>query len=278
VTVDFDTKYDLPKSSGVLNPSTIKIGSATAKLDGTYKSAGDDFVVDLKVVGNNMPAKDLEGFLPALAVNIPQGASLTTGTMNADLHISGPTNRLVTDGNVGLFNGTLAGFDIGSKMSAVTALTGLKSTKDLQIEKMTTNVHMAPTGLKADNFNAVLPALGTLTGGGTLDAKNNMDFNMVATFNSGLVGNVSGGNALGALGGLNGGGVNCKSGGTKVPFRIEGTTANPKFLPDTSGIAANLLKSQLNCAGGAASGFTQGQNPSDLINQFGGLLNKKKKP
>jgi hypothetical protein len=277
LNVDFDTKYDLTKNSGVINPSTVKIGNATAKLNGTYRSEGDNFVVDLKVVGDSMAAKDLEGFLPAIAVNLPQGANLTAGTLSTNLHISGPTNRLVTDGNIGLFKATLAGFDLGSKMSAISALTGLKSSKDLQIERMTTNVHMAPTGLKADNFNAVLPDLGTLVGGGTLDAKNNLDFNMAATLQHGIVGGMSAGADVGKLTGSNA----CKdSGGTKIPFKIEGTTANPRFVPDTAGAAAGLLKAQLGCAGGAANGLqglTKG-NPTDTVNQLGGLLGKKKKP
>ena len=283
-TIDFDTKYNLPKGTGVLNPSTLKIGNAAAKLDGTYKSEGDNFVVDVKVAGDGMAAKDLEGFLPAIAVNLPQGANLTTGTLSTNLHITGPTNRLVTDGNIGLFNATLAGFDLGSKMGAISALTGLKSSKDLKIEKMTSNIHMAPTGLKADNFNAVLPDLGTLVGAGTLDAKNNMNFNMVATLMHGVAGDLSAGSQVAKLTGTSGSNACKDSGGTKVPFRIEGTTANPKFVPDTGGLAAGLLKSQLGCAGGAlngvnglTNGVTKG-NPADTINQLGGLFGKKKKP
>src|SRR5208282_3617256 len=38
VTVDFDTQYDLRKKAGVLNPSTLKIGSAAASLKGTYEA------------------------------------------------------------------------------------------------------------------------------------------------------------------------------------------------------------------------------------------------
>jgi AsmA protein len=276
INIDFDTKYDLAKGDGVLNPSTVKIGNAASKLNGTYKSEGDNFVVDLKIEGQGMPAKDLEGFLPAIAVHLPEGANLTTGTLSTNLHITGPTNRLISDGTIGLFNATLSGFDLGSKMSAITALTGLKSGKDLQIDKLTTNIHMAPNGLKADNFNAVLPALGTLIGGGTLDAKNNMDFNMAATLTHGIVGGLSAGNDIAKLTGASAG---CKdTGGTKIPFRIEGTTANPKFIPDTGGVAAGLLKSQLGCAGGSLAGIAGAakSNPAATINQLSGLFGKKK--
>ena len=282
LNVDYSTKYDLRKNSGVLNPSTIKIGGATAHLSGTYAAEHEETVVDMKVTADGMPAKDLEEFLPAIGVHLPKGASLTAGTLNTNLNIKGPTNKLVTDGTIGLFSGKLAGFDLGSKMSAVSALTGLKTGKDLEIEKMTTNVHMAPNGLKAENFVAVLPSLGNLTGAGTLDSKNNLDFKMAATLTGGAIGAMGSsgagvGSLVGALGGSKGGG--CK-GGTTIPFQIEGTTADPKFVPDVGGVAAGMLKSQLGCAGGSLAnvGKTGGQAPGDAVKSLTGLFGKKKTP
>src|SRR5207237_10765091 len=160
----FSTKYKLRKNSGVLNPSTLKIGSAAAHLNGTYDASGEATVVKIDTDAKDMPAKDLQAFLPALGIKLPKGASLAAGTLNSDLTITGPTNKLVITGNVGLFNGKLAGFDLGSKMSEVTALTGIKTGSDLLIDKLTSDVRMAPEGLKADNFIAVLPQLGNLTG------------------------------------------------------------------------------------------------------------------
>jgi AsmA protein len=281
VTVDFDTKYDLRKSAGVLNPSTVKIGNAAAHLNGTYKTAGDDTIVNIKVEAKDMPAKDLELFLPALGINLPKGASLQAGTLNADLDLAGPVGKLVTTGNVGLFKGVLAGFDLGSKMSGVASLAGVKSGKDLQIEKLTSNLRMAPEGLKADNFIAVLPGVANLSGAGTVDSKNNLDFKMVATLTSAL-GDVA--SPVSSVGGLlgkatGGGGGGCK-GGTTVPFQIQGTTADPKFIPDVGGLAAGMLKSQLGCAGGlgATGAKDAGVVPADAINSLGGLFKKKKPP
>jgi AsmA protein len=280
VTVEFNTKYNLRKNAGVLNPSTLKIGSATAHLNGTYESAGEATVVNIKLNGKDMPAQDLEAFLPALGIHLPKGATLQGGKLNTDLNLTGPTNRLVTTGTVGLFNGKLVGFDLGSKMSAISALTGVKTGKDLDIEKLTTNLRMAPDGLKADNFMAVVPSLGNLAGGGTIDSKNNLDFKMAATLTNalgaagspvssaaGILGKVTGG----------GGGGGCKS-GTTVPFMIQGTTAEPKFVPDVGGLAAGMVKSQLGCAGGLAAGGAKGaqQTPADAINTLGGLFKKKK--
>ena len=283
--INFDTRYDLAKGEGVLNPSTLNIGNAKAHLSGTYKSEGDAFVVDMKISGEGMPATDLESFLPALAINVPQGSRLTAGTLSTNLHVTGPTDKLVTDGNIGLFNGKLSGFDLGQKMSSVAALAGIKTGQDLVIEKLTTNVHMATTGIRADNFNLVVPSLGTVVGGGTLDAKNNMNFNMVATVNSSVVSTAASSAGAGAVGQVLGGGANCKGGGVKVPFQIHGTTANPQFAPDVGGAAASLLKSQLSCAGGTTNlanglaGAAGGGGASNTVNQLTGLLGgKKKKP
>ena len=222
VTVDFDTKYNLRKNTGVLEPSTLKIGSAAAHLHGTYETAGEATSVNIKLDAKDMPAKDLEAFLPALGINLPKGASLQAGTLNADLNLAGATNKLVTTGNVGLFNGKLAGFDMGSMMSSVGSLAGIKSGKDLEIQKLTTDLRMSPEGLKADNFIAVLPSIGNLSGAGTVDSKNNLDFKMVATLTSALGDVASPVSGVGSLiGKATGGGGGCKS-GTTVPFQIRG--------------------------------------------------------
>jgi AsmA protein len=292
VTIDFHTKYDLVKNTGVLDPSTLKIGSAVTNLSGTYEVPAEGAILHVKVNGQNMPAKDLEAFLPALGVNMPKGASLQAGTLNTDLNLSGPTDKMVTTGTVGLFNAKLAGFDLGSKLSAISSLTGVKSGKDLEIQKMTSNVRMAPEGIQATNFDAVVPAVGTLVGGGTINSKNALDFKMAATLTDvlGAAGSPVGstGALMGKLGG-GGGSKNCKS-QTTVPFQIQGTTSDPKFIPDVGGLAAGMLKSQLGCAAGIIPGGSgvpnipgipgagAGQNPADAVQQLGGLLGKKKKP
>jgi AsmA protein len=315
VVVDFNTKYDLRKNRGVLEPSTLKIGSAAAHLSGTYEVPADSeaVVVHIKVEGQNLPAKDLETFLPALGIHMPSGASLQSGMLNANLELSGPTNKLVTTGNVGLFNAKLVGFDLGSKLSAVSKLVGVNTGKDLDIEKMTSDLRMAPTGLEAKNFQAVVPSLGTLVGNGTIDAKNELDFKMAATLKNGVAGAVGAvgsagsaatGAASSAVGGLLGkvtggagaaggaasaaGGLlgNCKnaSGGSgpTLPFQIKGTTKDPHFIPDVGGVAAGMLKSQLGCVGGGGSQTKTSQqqqqqaNPNNPVDAIGGLFKKKK--
>jgi AsmA protein len=278
LVVDFDTKYDLAKESGVLNPSTLKIGGAAAHLSGTYNTAGEATVVNVKVDGQNMPAPDLEAFLPAIGIHLPNGASLKGGTLSTSLNLVGPTNNLVTSGNAGIFGVHLVGFDLGSKMSSLSSLAGLKTGKDLEIEKLTSNLRMTRDGLKADNFVAVLPQLGNIVGAGTVDAKNNLDFKMAATLKNGVAGVASPASmATGALGQIMGGGAGggCKNGGLTVPFQIQGTTADPKFVPDVGGIAAGMFKSQVGCAGNAVTGI-KNQNPAQSLGSLGGLFKKPK--
>jgi AsmA protein len=298
VTVDLRTKYNLRKNAGVLEPSTLKIGRAAAHVYGTYQVEADTTVVNLKVEGQNLPAKDLQTFLPALAIHMPNGASLESGTLNANLTISGPTNRLVTTGNVGAFGAKLAGFDLGSKLKTVSSLIGVQTGRDLEIERLTSNLRVAPDGIKVDNLIAVVPALGTLTGTGAIDAKNRLDFKMAATLSKPLRGAAGAATdaATGALGSLLGkvtgnaapNTAGCKSsGGPAVAFQIQGTTKDPKFIPDVGGAAASVLKAQLGCSNPAAPGAAQTpkfqNNPADSNNPANPIdtlrdLSKKKKP
>jgi hypothetical protein len=119
--------------------------------------------------------------------------------------------------------------------------------------------------------------MGTLNGGGTIDAKNNLDFKMVAVLTkasapgaSALPGRAG---TLGKLTALSGG---CK-GGTTVPFMIQGTTAEPKFVPDVKGLAAGMLKSQLGCAtGGSVPGVASKPSIPSSLGGLTGLFGKKK--
>lgn len=293
VSIDFRTKYDLRKNAGVLEPSTLKIGNAAAHLEGPYEVPAEATVVHIKLIGENLPAKDLETFLPALGINVPSGATLLSGTMNVNLQMNGPTNKLITTGNAGMFNAKLAGFDLGSKMAAISSLAGIKTGNLLEIEKLTTDASLSPTGTQIQNFNAVLPQLGTLVGNGTIDAKNELDLKMAATLThtlgraASVAGSAASGAAANAIGGLLGkvtGGAssplgNCKGsdGAPTIPFQVKGTTKDPKFVPDVGGVAAGMLKSQLGCFGGSQKSSQQPgqQAPSNPADAIRGLFKKK---
>jgi AsmA protein len=277
VALSFDSRYDLHTHRGTLNPSSLKMGGASARLAGTYDARGEATVVNIKVAGGRMSAPELEAFLPALGIHLPQGAHLAAGTIEANLNVAGAIGRLVAAGNVGLSKARLTGFDLGSKMRAISAFTGLHTGSDLNIESMTTNVRVAADGLRFDHFNADIASLGHITGAGTIDARNNLHFGMVATLAnltlpsplsgrrpgggtgavgkaigtagalSGLLGTITGGGAAskvtGAVGQITGATGQLKN--ERIPFLVEGTTSNPQFIPDLSGVALHMLQGQL---------------------------------
>jgi len=257
VNVDFDSDYDLRRQAGVLKTGAIKVGSAVAKLGGTYDTRGTSPTVNLKVDGKDMPVKDIQAVLPAVGVVLPKGASLEQGTLTGSLNVLGPIDRLVTTGDLGLFNAKLAGFDLGGKMAALQAFTGMKSEGSATtIDKLTTKIRIAPEGIQASALQLVAPAIGQLTGDGTIGANNALNMRMLATLsgNSGVAG---------ALGGLTG---NTSTAARKVPFLITGTTSDPKFMPDVKGMVGSQLGALV----------PQNQQTQGITDAIGGLFGKKK--
>ena len=77
-------------------------------------------------------------------------------------------------------NATLANFNLGSKLSAISALTGKQTGSDMTIENLSSDVRYAPDGTRLDKINVVIPALGTVTGAGTVSPNNELNFKMLA--------------------------------------------------------------------------------------------------
>jgi AsmA protein len=281
VIVDFKTAYNRRKNSGILGPSTLRIGNATARLNGTYDSRGEFAIVSIKVAGDRMPVTDLKSFLPGIGIHLPRGADLAAGTLSADLTISGPTNNLVTAGHIGLYGARLAGFNLGAQVKAISGFKGLETGNDLNIERLTTNLRVAQNGLRFDRFNAVVPAVGDLIGAGTIDARNTLDFKMVATVTARLHGGMGSmietAGALGAvIGAVTGGGTSSKHGGSqRIPFLVTGTTSDPRFVPDVSGLVIPTLMSQFgNLKVPGARG--QPEHESDPLRALAAAFKKKR--
>jgi hypothetical protein len=283
VIVDFNTKYSTRKNSGVLGPSTLRIGNAIARINGTYDDSRGEFaLVSIKVAGNRMPAADLKSFLPGIGVHLPKGTDLATGTLSADLTISGPTNNLTTAGHIGVYGAKLAGFNLGAQVKAISGFRGLETGNDLNVEQLTTNLRVTQTGLRFDTFNAVVPAVGHLIGAGTIDARNNLDFKMVAIVTARLHGGMgamvgTAGVVGDVLGALAGGGTSSKEiRSERIPFFVKGTTADPQFAPDLSGLVIPTLMNQLGHLN--VPGPTRGQvnRNDDRLRALGGLFKIKR--
>jgi AsmA protein len=258
IEVQYTLEHNLQTQSGRLLQGDIAMGKALAKLTGTYESRGDTTSVRTKLVGQNMPVDELQAVLPAVGVILPPGSQLKGGTLSLDLDSVGPLDKLVTTGAVKLSNSQLAGFNLGSKMSAISALSGKQTGNDTSIQNLSSDVRVAPEGTRLDKISLAIPALGTVAGAGTVSPGGALNFNMAANLSGGAV------TGLTQIAGLGGKGTG------SIPFLIQGTTANPTFVPDVKGMVGGQLK-----------GLLQGNQPADQNNPLDaitGLFGKKKKP
>lgn len=260
IAMDFDLDYNLPQSSGILNSGLLHVGHAQTTLNGTFATKADVTSMDMTATGQSMPINDLVAALPAFGVILPSGSSLQGGTASINMHAQGPTSALVAAGNVGVYNTRLAGFDLGSKLSAVSKLTGGHApTGDTQIQQFTSDINYSPAGIQASNINLLVTGIGQVTGNGTLSANNALNFHLVAQLSSG-----------GVLGGTLGKTVSA----TKLPFAVQGTASQPKIIPDVAGAVGGMVSGLL--GGATKSGTGNAASPLQQLNKgLGGLLNKK---
>ncbi len=262
VEIKYATDYDLQKQSGTLTQGDVSLGKALAKLTGTYQSQGESTLLNMKLNADGMPVDDLQAMLPALGIILPSGSSLQGGTLSANLGIAGPADKLVITGPIRLAQTKLARFNLASKMSAISALSGTQTGSDTSIQNLSTDARVAPEGVRTQNINLTIPALGTVTGDGTISPGGALNYKMNASLSGGAV---TGLTQLAGIGGKGG----------SIPFFIQGTTSDPKFMPDVEGMVGSQLKGGL----GGLLGGQKGKNPSgnSAVDALGGLFGKKKK-
>jgi len=249
------------KESGVISQGDILLGKAVAHLTGTFQTQGETQVVNLKLHAPDMPVDQLEALLPALGVVLPSGSQLKGGTLSAELGITGPVDKLVITGPVRLANTKLAGFDLGSKLGALSAFAGKAAANpDTSIQNASLNARVSPEGTKADNINLTVPAIGVITGAGTVSPGGDLAFKMLANLQGGMAGGLT---QVAGMGNSKG-----------IPFSISGTTSNPHFVPDVAGVAGSMAQGAL---GQALKGTSATGSPANAAaGALGGLLGKKK--
>jgi len=239
VQLTYAVVHNLAKQEGNVTEGDVAMGKAVSHLTGSYDAHGKVTTVNMKLIGQGMLVDDLEAMLPALGVVLPPKATLKGGVLNTNLLIVGPVDKLVTTGSVQMQNSQLANFDLGSRLSSIAALAGKQTGNDTTIKNFSSDVKVAPDGTQATNINLDVPAVGVLTGAGTVSKNNDLAFKM-----------------------------NAAVGGMGIPFGVTGTTSDPKFTPDVKGLASGLLQ-------GALKNQTGGQqNP---LSGLSGLFKKKPK-
>lgn len=264
VSIDYATTYDLKSGAGNLTQGDIHIGKALAHLTGDYNTFGAETTLQMQLSGQGMSVPDLEGVLPATGVTLPSGASLRAGSLDLNLAISGPVDKLVITGPVNLSHGELAGYDLKTKLGALSSFTGLGkggNSSDTVIQSLHADLRQDPSGTHASNLMIVVQSIGTITGDANVSASQQLDCKMSAKL-SGALGVVAAPVALLGGGGKSEGGI---------PFTITGTTSNPIFKPELGAGAGNLAKGLGGLGGSAGKGVA-----SSAKGVLGGFLGKKK--
>ena len=140
IEFEYESEFSRKTRTGVIKQGDVHIGTAVARLVGDYNASGESTALRMKLTGKQMPASELEATLPALGIALPSGASLKQGTLDMNLVISGPIDRLVIAGPIGLANVTLVGFDLAGKLSALPSLGGLPTGGNTLIQTLAANV------------------------------------------------------------------------------------------------------------------------------------------
>ena len=292
-------------ATGEIQHATVTVGRAAIAIAGTYQASGPTTAINLRVNGQAVPIDEIEAFLPALGVRLPQGSRLQGGTVTTALTVSGSTASPVISGPVRLDNTQLAGFDLGAKLQSLSQLTGGRigsaTGSGTHIQSLSMNVREASGAIRTDNVALAVTGVGTATGAGSVSAAGALDYNVLLKL-TGLMGNSgpgstaaapsSGGGLAGLAGGLAGfipGGGGAKGLGSLgglaggvlsrgIPVAIAGTTSNPTFAPNIRGLATGI-------GAGAAQGLISGKsagkkNPAGQVvgdpvkNALGGLFGK----
>jgi len=226
VEIDVALSHDLSKQSGTLERSAVHIGAAQANLNGTYRLNEDSPAISIKLVGPKMALTELATILPALDVVLPAGSVIERGTLSVDLTSLGLVDRLLTTGSIVIDDARLNNFDLGSKMKTIQQLAGIQAEPRTTIQSLSASVATSPEGTIVRDIRVVAPAVGELTGFGTVSPQHALNFQMRATVKASS-------NILTAIG---------QKGDVTIPFLITGTSSDPSFKPDVKGAAKETLQ------------------------------------
>lgn len=250
--------HRLKENTGMIEDATLKVGNAAIHVSGTYqpvtpeakgapvKLEVEDPLLNLKLAGQNLPVDELQPLMTAAAIRLPNGSVLKGGTLSMNLAITGQARALVINGPIALDNTRLVGFDIGSKIHGIAALSGVKTGDTTEFEKLRVDVHITNAGVVADNIDSVVPGMGEVTGSGTVSPADQLDFNLnVKGASASGLGKVG----VGLLSKLNGSGGS-SNGNAGVPLHVSGTPDEPFITADVGKIVGKTTKSITSFFGG----------------------------
>jgi AsmA protein len=223
--------HRLRENTGEIQDATIQVSDTAIHVNGTYQIAEmdtKDAALNLKITGQNLPMDDLQVLMAAAAVRLPNGSLLKGGTVTMDLAVTGQEKLLVIAGPITVENTCLVGFDVGSKIHGIAALSGVETGETTQFKKLSMNVRVTNSGTAASKIDAEILAMGEASGGGAISPDDQLDFKLVVI---GVKAKGVGKVGIGILSVLSG-----SSGATAVPMLVTGTSEEPSITADVGGL------------------------------------------
>jgi AsmA protein len=238
VDLSYKGTHILRADKGVIEDAAIQVGDAAIHVAGTYEPITEGSAnpnLTLKVAGQSLPVDDLQPLMTAAGIRLPNNAKLVGGTVGMNLAITGPAKALVIIGTIAADKTRMVGFDVGSKIHGIAAMSGVKTGDTTNIDTLRASIRISNAGVIVEKIFAVIPAMGELTGSGTVTPADQLDFNLIAKVQTASgVGKVG----VGLLSALNGGGD--KKG---VPLKIVGTPDEPVITADVGSVVGKTTKS-----------------------------------
>jgi AsmA protein len=235
VNLNYTLTHTLKDNTGEVREATLTTGKVALHVSGTDQLLPDGPKLNLKLAGQSMPIDELQSLLNAAGVRLPHGSVMKGGTMTVALSVVGPAKSPVVSGPVELENTHLVGFNLGERISGIAAMGGVKTGDTTSIEHLRMNLHATDALIKVEDLNAVIGAIGVLTGHGTITPPGVLDFQLHAQLTSaqgfGKVG-------AGLLSKLNFGSKpkEEKAEAKGVPLTVTGTPDEPVITADMKGI------------------------------------------
>jgi AsmA protein len=233
VSITHSLEVGMGKDTGAvaIKNADIAIGRAHLLAAGNLQTVGTGATVDLKVHGSKMPLDDLQPLLTVLKVDLPKHAHFRGGTLSVDATVTGTKDAPIIAGNVQLDHTTMVGFNLGASLGSMAAFTGKAASKpDTTFIQLTAKFIATNAGTKVSMLRSDIEGIGVSSGSGTVDAKGNQNFMLIANPTGGVAGSLTKMSANGR-----------EKGKGWVPVAMTGTSVDPIFTADSKTAAHNAL-------------------------------------
>jgi len=232
--VSYQVTHSLKTNIGQVSDFVFQTGAIAVHIKGNYQLTANVPVFDLKLLAQSVPINELQALMPAVGVQLPNGATLNGGTLSANFTIKGsPTDNVIV-GSYEIKNTTLVGYDIGSKIAGIAALGGIKTGDTAVIDVSRANVRITKAGSESTKIYSVLPALGVSTGSGTVSPSGQLNFHLISKVTNAKGLNKVGINLLTKMNSTSDAAKPSDASG--IPITITGTAEEPVITADVNGL------------------------------------------